>query len=178
MLSVTIPFHNEHLSGTATYGGYVFAVLETGAIITALLWGRWHARWRPEHVVLASLVGFGLVILTWPLAGKFGLLLALAALAGLASGAGMPALFTTRQRYTPPALYSQISTTGASLKLGSFALGSALGGQVVTELGTGPLMAIVALLQLSAAAAGVVTGRTRRRRIGPRDAVSAARWET
>jgi MFS family permease len=160
MLTVALPLHTAALTGTAAYGGYVFAAFEVGAIVTAVAWGRWHARWRSERVVLVSLTGMGIAILSWPLATTFGALLALGVLGGLASGAGLPALIATRQRFTPPELYGQISTTGASLKLGSFALGSSLGGVLAVAVGTGPLFVVVAAAQLVGAGLGLIAGRS------------------
>ena len=161
MLSVALPVHAERLGGDAALAGYVWAVIEAGAVVTALAWGRWHSRWRPERVVLASLAGFGVAVLGWPLAGAFSVLLALAAAAGLAQGAGMPALFTTRQRHTPDRLYGQISTTGASLKLASYAAGAATGGLLSPVLGAATVLTMVAGLHLVAAAAGLVLLRDR-----------------
>lgn len=160
MLTVALPMRAEELTGEAAFGGYVWTAIEVGAVGTALAWGRWHARWRPERVVLVTLVGFGLAVLGWPLATDFTVLLILAVLAGLATGAGMPALFTTRQRYTPADRYAQISTTGASLKLGAFALGAALGGQLVPVVGPAAALAVTAGTQLAGAAIGMLAGRS------------------
>ncbi|MGH3680929.1 MAG: MFS transporter, partial [Natronosporangium sp.] len=155
MLTVAVPLHAERLAGDAALGGYVWTAVEIGAVATALAWGRWHARWRPERVVLASLAGSGLVLLSWPLAGALAVLLGLAVAAGLAQGAGMPALFTTRQRYTPSRWYAQISTTGASLKLGAMAAGAAVAGQLSPTIGPAAVLGLAAACQLVAAATGV-----------------------
>jgi MFS family permease len=160
MLTVALPVLAAELTGEAAFGGYVWTALEAGAVVAALAWGRWHARWRPERVVLATLVGSGLVMLSWAVTTQFAVLVMLAVLAGLASGAGMPALFTTRQRHAPAHRYAQISTTGASLKLGAFALGAALGGQLVPVLGAAAVIAVTAGFQLLGAVAGAVAGRS------------------
>lgn len=154
MLVVALPLHAEALAGEAAMGGYLLAAVEVGAVVTALAWGRWHGRWRPERVVLATLVAGGATLLGWPLATSFAVLFGLALATGLAQGAGMPALFTTRQRYTPPSRYGQISTTGASLKLGGYAAGAALGGLLVPAWGVTPVLVTVALTQLGAAGLG------------------------
>src|SRR5690606_24862975 len=59
-LTVALPLRADGLAGDAAFGGYLFAAIELGAVVTALAWGRWHARWKPERVVLASLAGMGL----------------------------------------------------------------------------------------------------------------------
>jgi MFS family permease len=162
MLTVALPLHAEDLTGDAALAGFMWMAIEAGAMVAAFGWGRWHARWRPERVVLLCLVGSGVAMLTWPLATGFGVLLGLALVAGLAGGAGLPALFAARQRYTPPQLLGQISTTGASLKLAAFAAGAALGGQLVPRLGAITTLALVAAIQLLGAALGTITGRPRR----------------
>lgn len=159
MLTVAVPTHAERLAGDAALGGYVWTAIEAGAIVAALVWGRWHARWRPERVVQACLVGTGVGLLSWTMVGAFPALLVLAVLVGLASGANLPALITTRQRHTPAELYGQISTTGASLKLGGFAAGAALAGQFVPVLGPEAVFAIAGAVQLLAATVGVAVGR-------------------
>lgn len=163
MLTVALPVRVEELTGDAAPSGYVWTAVELGALVGALAWGRWHARWRPERAVLTAVAGYGLVMLGWPLAGALTGLLVLALLAGLANGAGLPALFTTRQRYTPAELYGQISTTGASLKLGGFAVGAAAGGLLVPASGPATVLAVVAVTQLLAAALGAIAGRSSRR---------------
>ncbi|MPZ27950.1 MAG: MFS transporter [Micromonosporaceae bacterium] len=161
MLTVAVPLQAERLAGDAALGGFVWTAVEVGAVATALAWGRWHARWRPERVVLASLAGSGLVLLGWPFAGSLAVLLGLAVAAGLAQGGGMPALFTTRQRYTPARWYAQISTTGASLKLGAMAAGAALAGHLTQLLGPPAVLGLVAASQLVAAAIGASLLRAR-----------------
>lgn len=161
MLTVALPLHAEALGHDPALGGYVWTAIEAGSVVTALAWGRWHARWRPERVVLGSLAAFGVLILGWPVAGSFSVLLALAVLAGLAEGAGLPALFSTRQRYTPDRLLARVSTTGASLKLAPFAGGGALAGVLVPLLGTPAVLLLVAGLQLAAVGTGVALLRDR-----------------
>lgn len=160
-LTVALPLRADGLAGEAAFGGYLFAAIELGAVVTALAWGRWHARWKPERVVLASLAGMGLVMFVWPLATAFAVLLVLALAAGLANGAGMPALFTTRQRHAPAELYAQVTMTGASLKLGAFAVGAALGGQLVAVLGVPAVLALAAAVQILAAGAGAAAAHPR-----------------
>jgi hypothetical protein len=74
----------------------------------------------------------------------------------------LPALFATRQQYSPPALLSQVSTTGASLKIGAFALGSVLGGALAPTLGPESVIVVVGAAQLVAAGLGwLVSGPQR-----------------
>jgi hypothetical protein len=94
----------------------------------------------------------------WPLATSFPAALALVALAGLAEGPAFAATFATRQRWSPPSLRGQIFTTAASLKLGAFAVGSALAGPAVSGAGVAGTLVAVGVLQLLAVALGHATG--------------------
>lgn len=83
--------------------------------------------------------------------------MALAA-AGLASGPVLPSILLVRQRQAPAALLAQISTTGASLKIGAYAVGAALGGALAPRLGAAATLGAVAGTQLAAAALGWLAG--------------------
>jgi hypothetical protein len=79
----------------------------------------------------------------------------------VADGPALSATFAVRQDWAPADLQGQIFTTGAALKVGSFALGSALGGALVTGIGSSGTLVAAACVNLVAAAAGVVAGRGR-----------------
>ena len=128
LLTLALPFWAERLGAGRAGAGYLWAALEAGAIAGALAAARPTAAWPPQRVVLTGLGLFGLVLAAWPLAPSFPAALALVALAGLAEGPAFAATFATRQRWSPPSLRGQIFTTAASLKLGAFAVGSALAG--------------------------------------------------
>jgi predicted MFS family arabinose efflux permease len=158
LLTLALPFWAQRLGVGRAGAGYLWAALEAGAIAGALAAARPAAAWPPQRVVLAGLGLFGLVMTTWPLAPSFPVALALVALAGMAEGPAFAATFATRQRWSPPALRGQIFTTAASLKLGAFAVGSALAGPAVDRAGVGATLVVVAALQLLAVALGRATG--------------------
>jgi hypothetical protein len=72
-------------------------------------------------------------------------------------GPAFAATFATRQRWSPPTLRGQIFTTAASLKLGAFAVGSALAGPALARAGVTGMLVAVGGLQLL----GVVLGWAR-----------------
>jgi MFS family permease len=158
MLVVALPLRTEQLGAGRGAAGYVLAAVEVGCVVSVLAAGRWLARWRPERVVLATVTLYGVAVLAWCWAGDLRWLLALAVIAGVANGPTLAALFATRQRYSPPALLAQVSTTGASLKTGAFALGGALGGQLVTALPARVVIALTGLGLLAAAGLGALAG--------------------
>jgi predicted MFS family arabinose efflux permease len=158
LLTLALPFWAERLGAGRAGAGYLWAALEAGAIAGALAAARPTAAWPPQRVVLAGLGLFGLVMAAWPLARSFPAALALVALAGLAEGPAFAATFATRQRWSPPSLRGQIFTTAASLKLGAFAVGSALAAPAVSRAGVAGALVAVGAVQLLAVALGHATG--------------------
>jgi MFS family permease len=158
LLTLALPFWAQRLGVGRAGAGYLWAALEAGAIAGALAAARPAAAWPPQRVVLAGLGLFGLVMATWPLAPSFPVALVLVALAGTVEGPAFAATFATRQRWSPPALRGQIFTTAASLKLGAFAVGSALAGPVVDGAGVGGTLVAVGAVQLLAVALGRAAG--------------------
>ena len=158
LLTLALPFWAEGLGAGRAGAGYLLAALEAGAIAGALAAARPTAGWPPHRVVLTGLGLFGLVMLAWPLARSFPAALALVALAGLAEGPAFAATFATRQRWSPSTLRGQIFTTAASLKLGAFAVGSALAGPVLSWADVAGTLVLVAGTQLLAVVLGFATG--------------------
>src|SRR5215213_8988362 len=158
LLTLAMPFWAERLGAGRAGAGYLFAAMEAGAIAGALAAARPAASWPPQRVVKTGLALFGLVMLAWPLARSFPAALALVALAGLAEGPAFAATFATRQRWSPPSLRGQIFTTAASLKLGAFAVGSALAGPVLYRADVAGTLVAVGTIQLLAVALGRAAG--------------------
>jgi predicted MFS family arabinose efflux permease len=158
LLTLALPFWAERLGAGRAGAGYLWAAMEAGAIAGALAAARPTAGWPPQRVVLAGLGLFGLVMVAWPLAPAFPVALGLVALAGLVEGPAFAATFATRQRWSPPPLRGQIFTTAASLKLGAFAVGSALAGPVLDLAAVDGTLVAVGAVQLLAVALGRVTG--------------------
>jgi predicted MFS family arabinose efflux permease len=158
LLTLAMPFWAERLGAGRAGAGFLFAALEAGAIAGALAAARPAASWPPQRVVLAGLGLFGLVVIAWPLAPSFGAALGLVVVAGMVEGPAFAATFATRQRWSPPALRGQIFTTAASLKLGMFAIGSALAGTALGVAGVGGILVAAGVVQLLGVALGFVTG--------------------
>jgi predicted MFS family arabinose efflux permease len=158
LLTLALPYLAERLGAGRAGAGYLWAALEAGGIVGALAGARWQRAWRPQRVVLAGLGLVGLAMATWPLAPSFPAALLLVALAGLVDGPAFAATFATRQRTTPPRLRGQVFTTAASLKVGAFAVGSALAGPVVLWAGTGGALLLAAAVQLLGVVLGLAAG--------------------
>jgi MFS family permease len=158
LLTLAMPFWAERLGAGRAAAGYLFAALEAGAIAGALVAARPAAPWPPQRVVLAGLGLFGLAVTAWPLAPSFPAALGLVALAGLVEGPAFAATFATRQRWSPPELRGQIFTTAASLKLGAYAVGSALAGPVLARAGVAGILVAAGAVQLLGVVLGAATG--------------------
>jgi predicted MFS family arabinose efflux permease len=160
LLTVAFPlFAVEHLDVARSAAGYMWAAFAVGSTLGALSLVRVQRRFPPERIVLAGYALFGVLMLTWPLAGTLAVFLVLVALAALVDGPALAAQFGTRQVHVPPALYGQVFTTAVGVKVGSFALGTALGGVIATGLGSAETIVIAATLQLAGAAVGVTLAR-------------------
>jgi predicted MFS family arabinose efflux permease len=175
LLTVAFPlFAVEHLHVDRSAAGYMWAAFAVGSTLGALSLVRVQRGVPPERIVIAGYAVFGLLMLTWPLAGALPVFLVLVALAALVDGPALAAQFGTRQVHVPPSLYGQVFTTAVGLKVGSFSLGAALGGVIATGLGSAETMVIAATLQM----AGAVVGVTLARLPGLRDRDEAARPPT
>jgi predicted MFS family arabinose efflux permease len=156
LLTVAFPlFAVDHLGVERSASGYMWAAFAVGSTLGALSLVRIQRRFPPERIVVGGYATFGLLMLTWPLAGSLPVFLVLVSLAALVDGPALASQFAVRQQYVPPSLYGQVFTSAVGLKVGSFALGAALAGAVVTGLGSAEALVVAATLQIVAAAVGV-----------------------
>jgi predicted MFS family arabinose efflux permease len=160
LLTVAFPlFAVDHLGAERSAAGYIWAAFAVGSALGALSLVRIQRRFDPWWIVIGGLVVFGALMLLWPLAGSLPAMLALVALAALADGPALAATFAVRQRVVPEALYGQVFTTAAGIKVASFSVGAALAGPAVSGLGSAETLLVAAGLQFLGAAAGLVLMR-------------------
>ncbi|TQM84673.1 putative MFS family arabinose efflux permease [Saccharothrix saharensis] len=162
MLATALPTHLGVLGVGEDRTGLVWAAFEVGCVVSVLAVRRRLPRWRPERVVCTAIALYGVTLALWPLTHHFPVLLGLALVSGLAQGPTLTATITARQRYTPGPLLGQVSTTGASVKLGAFAIGAAGGGALLTTWSTAAVILLVAAGQWVGASLGAVTSRPTR----------------
>jgi predicted MFS family arabinose efflux permease len=160
-LTVAFPFFCvEHLGVERTASAALWAAFAVGSTVGALGLVRLQRGREPHVIVMVSLVTFGVLMLSWPLARSLPVALVLVAIAAVADGPGLAATFAVRQDWAPRDLQGQIFTTAAGLKVGAFALGAAVAGPLVTGIGSsGTLIASAAT---SFVGAGVGWWLTRR----------------
>jgi predicted MFS family arabinose efflux permease len=155
LLVVAFPFFAvDALGAGRSFAGFLWAAFAAGSIAGALWSVRVQERWAPARTALHSIAACGVAMLLWPLAHSEPAALAAVALAGLVYGPGFAATFGVRQRWTPLELQGQVFVTAASLKVGCFALGAALGGPVVAGLGARGTIVLAGGLHLLAWAIG------------------------
>ena len=160
LLTVAFPlFAVDHLGVEKSASGYMWAAFAVGSTFGALTLVRLQRRFAPERIVLAGYALFGLLMLTWPLAGSLPVFLALIALAAMVDGPALAAQFAVRQQYVPPSLYGQVFTTAVGLKVGCLALGAAASGALVESIGSAEVLALAATMQLLGAAVGITLAR-------------------
>ena len=160
LLTVAFPFFAvDHLGAERSAAGYLWAAFAVGSMTGALGLVRLQRRVYPERIVVGSLALFGALMLLWPLQSSLLPMLLVVALAGLADGPGLTATFAARQRHVPPELLGQVFTTAAGLKVGAFAMGSALAGPVVLAAGSAGALVAAAGMQFVAAGVGVLLMR-------------------
>ena len=171
LLTVAFPFFAAHdLGAGKSAAGALWAVFAAGSALGALAGPRLMSRISPERLVAGSIGGFGVIALLWPLASSLPVALVLVSLAGIADGPGLTATFSVRQEQVPPDLYGQVFSTASSMKIGSFAVGSALAGPLVVSIGAHGTIIVCAVTSLAAAALALAllaakpVGRSGRRR--------------
>jgi predicted MFS family arabinose efflux permease len=164
MFAVGFPLFALQLGSPAAAGGALWGALEVGGLIGAFAATPILTRLTPERVIIYGTAAFGLAIATWPLARSITAAVVLVGVGSVVSGPLLVATFSMRQRYAPRNLLAQVSTAGASLKIGAYAVGAAAGGWLIPGTGARPAIGLIAGLHLVAALAGYLAGR------GPRAA--------
>ncbi|MER6581219.1 MFS transporter [Nonomuraea sp. NPDC001023] len=156
MFVVSAPVLGLELTGDSSRGTLLLAVTAAaGLAANGLLAWRGGPRrrnatpaWDTTLVWSTTLVGAGMALAATAgaaLVGTYWIAVVAAGLVGAGEGPQLTALFAVRQREAPAELRSQVFTTGASLKITSFAVGSALAGPLSTHSATAALLTGAAL---------------------------------
>lgn len=151
MLVVSAPVLGIRLTGESGYGALLLTVTAAcGLAANALIATRGRARpW--DTVLMWGTVVLGAGTALAAVSGAFWVAVVAAAVAGAGEGPQLTALFAIRHREAPARLRAQVFTTGASLKITSFAIGSVLAGPLAAYSVMASLLA-GAVLQAAAVA--------------------------
>ncbi|YCK36495.1 MFS transporter [Actinomadura sp. ATCC 39365] len=174
MFVVSAPVLGLELTGDSSRGTLLLAVTAAaGLAANGLLAWRGGPRrrnptpsWDPTLAWSTALIGAGMALAAiaattaagtagttlagTALAGTYWIAVVAAGLVGAGEGPQLTALFAVRQREAPAGLRSQVFTTGASLKITSFAVGSALAGPLSAHSAGAALLTGAALQAVAA----------------------------
>lgn len=155
MLIVAAPLLGLRLAGDAGYGALLLAVTAGAALAANAVIARAGMRWDAVMVVSTLLIGVGTLVAA--VAGSFAVAVVAAVVVGVGEGPQLTALFAVRHREAPERVRGQVFTTGASLKITSFAAGSALAGPLVALSPGAALLAGAGVQLLAVAAYGLLS---------------------
>ncbi|MEV0826157.1 MFS transporter [Nonomuraea rubra] len=161
MVVVSAPVLGARLSGESGPGALLLAVIAAGGLVANAVLSR-TSRWAAGvQAAGTAVLGAGVVVMAC--AETYWMAVVGAAVAGAGEGPQLTALFAVRHRETPARLRGQVFTTGASLKITSFAIGSAVAGPLAAY---DVSLALLAGAALQAAAVAVLVAKRRATRDG------------
>jgi len=150
LLVVAFPLLAHDLGHARAVGGLMFSVFAVGALCGSVVYAQFASRVSEEPAAMVGFVLFALALVGIAVAPTLPVALGAAAVAGLFDGPLLAATLNLRQRWAPEWLRTQVFTTAASLKIGAFAVGSALAGPTADWVGARGMLAIVAAGQVVA----------------------------
>ncbi|MGI5272584.1 MFS transporter [Nonomuraea sp. CA-218870] len=152
LLVVAAPMLGLRLAGDAGYGALLLAVTAGAALMANAVVARAGMAWSRDTMLVVSTLLIGVGTLVAAVAGSFAVAVAGAVTAGVGQGPQLTALLAVRHREAPERVRSQVFTTGASLKITSFAAGSVVAGPLAAR-SPALALAVGAAVQLLAVAA-------------------------
>jgi len=159
LVVIAYPLLAHDLHHKRAVGGLLFSVFAIGALAGSLLYARLANQVRDESVVWVTMLLFGGCLAAVGVARNLAVALACSAVAGFVDGPLLAATLNVRQRVAPDHLRTQVFTTAASLKIGAFAVGSALAGFAADSVGARGMLLLAGAGQVVAAVAGLVSRR-------------------
>lgn len=151
---VVFPALAVEVGASRAASGALFSAFAVGALIGSVVMATRAPRTGPLRLALLGIVGLLLVFSALAAAPTLPIAIALVALGGACEGPVLSSTLTVREQHSPATMRTQVVTTAASLKFGSYALGSAIAGGIVASSGPRAGVLFIAACQL----AGVVIG--------------------
>src|SRR3954470_10881900 len=153
------PLFAHELGHRRAAGGLLFSVLAVGALLGSIVWTRLAGRFAEEPAAFVTMALFGIALGAVGLSPSLPLALVAAGVAGFFEGPLLAVTLNLRQRCAPDHLRTQVFTTAASMKIGAFAVGSAVAGAAAAGLGPRGMLAAAGLGQLLSIVAGLAVRR-------------------
>lgn len=157
LIVVAFPLLAHDLGHARAAGGLLFSVFAVGALVGSVSYARIAARVAEEPAAMVGFVVFAVALGAIATAPTLEIALVASFVAGLIDGPLLAATLNLRQRHAPGWLRTQVFTTAASLKIGAFAVGSALAGPMADWVGARGMLWAIATGQLVAVAAAMAT---------------------
>lgn len=157
LIVVAFPLLAHELGHPRAAGGLLFSVFAVGALVGSLCYARVAARVPEEPTAMVGFCLFAAALAGVGAAPTLTVALVAAFVAGLFDGPLLAATLNLRQRFAPAWLRTQVFTTAASLKIGAFAVGSALAGPMAAWVGARGMLWTIAAGQVVAVAAALAT---------------------
>lgn len=153
-LPVVLPALAQTLGAEPATGGALFSAFGVGALLSSVVLAARAPQTDALRLAFLGVVGVGLAGAGLATAPALVVAFVAVALLGAAESPVVASTLTVRDRTSPPEMRTQVVTTAASLKLGAYAVGSAVTGHLVAGHGA----RAGAWLLVGCQAAGVVLG--------------------
>jgi MFS family permease len=160
-LPVVFPLLAEDLGVHASASGYLFSTFAVGAVVGSLTVASRSPRMGPMRMAFLGVAGLGVAFTAAAAAPTLGVALACIFAAGALEGPVLASTLTVRELHSPDWMRTQVVTTGASLKFGAYAVGSAVAGWLVASHGARAGLLMVAGFQVAGIALGFLGRRAR-----------------
>lgn len=160
-LPVVFPLLAVDLGVGAAASGYLFSTFAVGALCGSLTLASRAPRMGPIRMAFYGVGGLAVAFSAVALAPSLPWALAAILVAGALEGPILASTLTVREQYSPASMRTQVVTTGASLKFGAFAVGSAAAGVLVGAYGVRAGLFMAAGVQVVAITLGLLARRTR-----------------
>jgi MFS family permease len=164
-LPVVLPALAQRLGAGAATGGALLSTFAVGALLSSVVLAARAPQTDALLLAFLGVGGVGVAAAGLALAPTLALAFGAVALLGVAESPVVASTLTVRDRTSPPHMRTQVVTTAASLKIGAYAVGSAVTGHLVAGHGA----RAGAWLLVGCQVAGLVLGLAalgRRRRTG------------
>ena len=162
MVVLGFPLFAHELGHRRATGGLLFSVLAIGSLVGSILWTRVAGRFAEEPAAFVTMALFGVTLGAVGLTPNLTVALIATGLAGFFEGPLLAVTLNLRQRCAPDHLRTQVFTTAASLKIGAFAIGSALAGAAAAGLGPRGMLVLAGGGQLLSIVCGLAVRRSPR----------------
>jgi MFS family permease len=165
-LPVAVPALAQALGAEAATGGALFSVFGIGALVSSVVLAARAPQTDPLVLSFVGVAGVGLAGVGLATAPVLVVAFLAIALLGAAESPVVASTLTVRDRTSPPEMWTQVVATAASLKLGAFAVGSAVSGHLVAGHGARAGVWLLAGLQGAGVVLGLLALGRRARRTG------------